>query len=80
MQDMYDLTRGHTSDWGLEGYEVPVNHFDSVKKKYNDDMYLINIGKKKKPRPGPVNMEAKRGGIFREIERYVLYLTVDKQT
>ena len=66
---MYDLTRGHQSEWGIEGYEVPTLHQDPIKKKYNDDMYLINIGKKRRPKPPGPNMKAQRGGIFKEIER-----------
>lgn len=71
--EMYNLVRGSSSAWGLEGYRVPTLHVDAAKKKFNDDMYEINIGKKK--RPAQTRLDPKevakitKNGIFEQIER-----------
>jgi hypothetical protein len=69
IREMYSLSQRGGSGWGVEGYEVPVDHFDQVKKKTNDILYKQAIGKAKRPKPKPVDMKAQRGGIFKEVER-----------
>ena len=64
---MYDLVRGGATNWGLEGYKVP--NITILKTKAKDDLYLMHIGKKKRPKQAAVKKDAQRGGIFRSIEK-----------
>jgi hypothetical protein len=66
---MYDLIRGGAATWGLEGYRVPNIPFDPAKKKFNDDMFLLHVGKKKRGRQKPVDMKAKRANIYEDIKK-----------
>lgn len=71
--EMYSLVRGNASTWGLEGYRVPALPFDATKKKFNDDMFLIHVGKKKRPKAPKLDAKAiaqiKKGGIFDQLEK-----------
>lgn len=67
---MYDLIRGSSASWGLEGYQVPKIDFDSKKHAEEKEAFLKSIGKqKKKEKQKPVDKTAKRGGIFDALEK-----------
>jgi hypothetical protein len=70
---MYNLVRGSGGTWGIDGYKVPVLPFDAAKKVFNDDMFLIHVGKKKRPRAPKLDKayteKFKRGGLFEQLER-----------
>lgn len=68
---MYDLIRGSSASWGLEGYRVPKIDFDPRKHAEDKEAFLKSIGKqKKKEKQKPVDKTAKRGGIFDALEKY----------
>lgn len=62
--EMYDLIRGSSVNWGLEGYQVPKIDYDLAKMKKEREDYQKKFGKGKKDKQGPVDKNAKRGGIF----------------
>jgi hypothetical protein len=60
---MYHHSKLIKNEFGLEEYEMPVQHFDALKMAKDKDLYEKAVkGKKKKP--GKLKMDAKRGGNF----------------
>lgn len=64
---MYRYSKLPNTDFGLEGYEVPALHFDHIRKHQADENWKYNtFGKKKKGKP--IEKDAKRGGLNKEVE------------
>lgn len=65
---MYKYSKLPNTDYGVEGYETPVQHFDYLQKAQADQDWKRNIrGLKRKG--GSVNKGAKRGGLNAEVEQ-----------
>jgi hypothetical protein len=60
---MYDYSKLPNTEYGIEGYEVPVIHFDAAAKALDDKLFKIATNKMKKPKPRPIDMKAKRDGM-----------------
>ena len=67
IMDMYRYSKLPNTDYGLEGYDTPVQHFDHALKKKNDELWKLNSQGKRKKGP-PIDMKAKRGGLTDVIE------------
>lgn len=67
IREMYKYSKLPNTDYGIEGYDCPTLHFDHIRKIQADENWQFNTyGKKRKTRP--VNQNAKREGLNKEIE------------
>lgn len=65
---MWKLSQRSNQVWGVSGYEVPVNHFDSAKSIRDKKNYSFSTGKAKRV-PEKLDMKVARGGIFDDIKK-----------
>lgn len=68
IRDMYRYSKLPNTDYGIEGYETPVLHFDHLRKIQADKDWECNtFGKKRKGKPVDMTVK-KHGGLNKEIE------------
>lgn len=72
IQEIWSMSQRSNQVWGVEGYEVPVIHFDHAKCAQDKAYYEQATGKKKPKKPGKLDMNVKRGGAFTYTEKHSL--------
>lgn len=72
IDEVWKMSQRSNQVWGLKDYEVPVIYYDTAKMKIDKDLYNQATGKDKKKPPGKLNMNAKRGGAFKAVEKHSL--------
>ena len=71
ISEIYKFSKLPNTEFGIEGYETPVIHFDHIRKIEEDKLYKLR-SKGKKPRAGKIDMNAKRGGLTHVVEKQAL--------
>jgi len=72
VQEIWKMSQRSNQVWGLESYEVPVIHYDAAKMKREAEEYKRATGKEKAKKPGKLDMNIKRGGAFKHVEKHSL--------
>jgi hypothetical protein len=71
---MWKMSQRSNQVWGLKDYEVPVIYYDTAEMALEAERYKQATGKVKKKAPGKLNMNAKRGGAFKAVEKYLFLI------
>jgi len=66
---VWDLSQRHNKTWGIEGYEVPADHFDHAYEAKRKEYFDLNVGKKKKPKQKNIDMTIKKTNMFDNIAK-----------
>ena len=68
IEEIWSMSQRSNQQWGVEGYEVPVIHHDAAKIA-KDKIYFKERTSGKPKKPGKLNMNLIRGGMFYDIPK-----------
>lgn len=67
--EIFKLSQKHNQEWGISGYETPAKYLDHVRLAEQKLQFKYVSKELKRPKPGSVNLKAKRGGILEDLKK-----------